>query len=120
MSRRARRLRAYLPKALRQTIVGGMQRRYSVGTATKTGCCLRMSQQGDIVSGHKHDDTEEWRALIDRLSHGQEPALPPEELVPSFDNPMVRKRVGVVITRAVLGEPLYQLYQLYCGDPWPL
>ena len=62
----------------------------------------------------------EWRALIDRLSHGQEPAPPADEMGPSLDDPAVRKRIGVVITRAVLGEPLYKLYQLYCGDPWPL
>lgn len=73
-----------------------------------------------MVEDHRDEGENEWRALIDRLSHGQEPALPPEEAMAAFDDPMVRKRVGVVITRAVLGEPLYRLYQLYCGDPWPL
>jgi hypothetical protein len=61
----------------------------------------------------------EWRALIARLADGKEPALPPDPVVPAFDDPTARKRVGVVITRAVLGEPLYRLYQLYCGDRWP-
>ena len=69
---------------------------------------------------NRQGDQEEWRALIDRLSHGEEPPLPPLDEATSFNDPMVRKRVGVVITRAVLGDPLYQLYQLYCGDPWPL
>jgi len=78
-----------------------------------------MRQRSDIGGG-REDREEEWRALIDRLSHGQEPAPPPDETAPAFDDPMVRKRVGVVITRAVLGDPLYRLYQLYCGDPWPL
>ncbi len=62
---------------------------------------------------------EEWRAMIDRLSDDQEPALPPEPVAPAFNDPTARKRVGVVITRAMLGEPLYRLYQLYCGDKWP-
>ncbi len=62
---------------------------------------------------------EEWRALIDRLSDGREPTLPPDSVAPAFDDPTARKQVGVVITRAVLGEPLYRLYQLYCGDRWP-
>ena len=73
-----------------------------------------------MVGDHLSDGKTEWRSLINRLSHGQEPALPPDEVVPAFDDPMVRKRIGVVITRAVLGDPLYRLYQLYCGDPWPL
>jgi hypothetical protein len=77
-----------------------------------------MRQPNDIASD-RQGDQEEWRALINRLSHGEEP--PPRlDDATSFDDPMVRKRVGVVITRAVLGDPLYQLYQLYCGDPWPL
>jgi len=76
-----------------------------------------MRRSGDIVGDH--DGEQEWRALINRLSHGEEPPLPPDEAV-AFDDPMVRKRVGVVITRAILGDPLYRLYQLYCGDPWPL
>jgi hypothetical protein len=78
-----------------------------------------MRQPNDMV-GDRQGDQEEWRALIDRLAHGEEPPLPPLDEAISFNDPMVRKRVGVVITRAVLGDPLYQLYQLYCGDPWPL
>ncbi len=64
-------------------------------------------------------DAEEWRALIDRLSDGKEPAPSPDPVAPAFDDPTARKRVGVVITRAVLGGPLYRLYQLYCGERWP-
>jgi len=45
--------------------------------------------------------------------------VPAEALSPAFDDPTARKRVGLVITKAVLGEPLYSLYQLYCGDPSP-
>ncbi len=67
----------------------------------------------------RRDTPEVWRALIDRLSEGKEHAPPPDAVVPAFDDPTARKRVGVVITRAVLGEPLYRLYQLYCGDRWP-
>jgi hypothetical protein len=77
-----------------------------------------MRRQSDMIGNHQGNGETEWRALIDRLPHGQEPAWP-DEVVPSFDDPIVRKRVGVVITRAVLGDPLYRLYQLYCGDPWP-
>jgi hypothetical protein len=78
-----------------------------------------MRRRADIAGDHQ-DNADEWRALIDRLSRGQEPAPPADEMAPSLDDPTVRKRIGIVITRAVLGDPLYQLYQVYCGDPWPL
>lgn len=60
---------------------------------------------------------QQWRALIGRLSDGLEPPVPLEAVAPAFDDPTARKRVGLLITKAVLGEPLYRLYQLYCGDP---
>jgi hypothetical protein len=64
-------------------------------------------------------NTEEWRGLIKRLSAGEEPEELPNGIAPLFDDPSARKRVGDVITKAVLGEPLYNLYRLYCGDPSP-
>jgi len=64
-------------------------------------------------------DNEEWRRLIARLPDGDGRRLPEPDVAPSFDEPTARNRVGLVITRAVLGEPLYRLYRLYLGDPPP-
>ena len=61
----------------------------------------------------------EWRGLIERLHAGTEPQTPPEGAPPTFDDTPARNRVGVVIAKAVLGNDLYQLYRLYCGDPQP-
>ena len=72
-----------------------------------------------MLGDNREKTEEEWRALIDGLADGKEPALPPSAVAPAFDDPTARNRVGLVITRAVLGEPLYRLYQLYCGDPIP-
>ncbi len=72
------------------------------------------------MSGDDKARTEDqWRALISQLSDGTESEPLPDTAAPAFDDPMARKRVGLVITKAVLGEPLYRLYQLYCGDPSP-
>ena len=71
-----------------------------------------------MAGDNKERTEEQWRALIDRLAGGKEPA-PSAAEAPAFDDAMARQRVGLVITRAVLGDPLYQLYQLYCGDPFP-
>ncbi len=60
----------------------------------------------------------EWRGLIERLHAGTEPQTPPEAAPSTFDDPPARNRVGVVIAKAVLGDDLYQLYRLYCGDPF--
>ena len=69
------------------------------------------------MSGEDKARTEEqWRALIRQLSDGEDSALPVAP-APNFDDATVRRRVGVVITKAMLGEPLYSLYPLYCGDP---
>jgi hypothetical protein len=67
------------------------------------------------------DSTEEmeWRGLIERLHAGTEPQTPPEGPLPTFEDPPARSRVGVVIAKAVLGNELYQLYRLYCGDQQP-
>ena len=67
------------------------------------------------------DPTEEmeWRGLIERLHAGTEPQALPEETSPTFDDPPARNRVGMVIAKAVLGNEVYQLYRLYCGDPQP-
>ena len=57
----------------------------------------------------------EWRGLIERLHNGQEPEL---QAGPTpFDDVSARNRVGVVITKAVLGDEHYRLYRLYCGEP---
>jgi len=61
----------------------------------------------------------EWRGLIERLHAGTEPQTPPEGMSPTFDDPPARNRVGMVIAKAILGNDLYQLYRLYCGDVPP-
>jgi hypothetical protein len=61
-------------------------------------------------------EEQEWRGLIERLQAGTEPQSP-EGTTPIFDEAAARKRVGSVITKAVLGDHLYQLYRIYCGDP---
>ena len=59
------------------------------------------------------NEEKEWRALIDGLT--AEPADPPQgEVAPMFADPKARQRVGDVITKAILGVPLYKLY---CGEP---
>ena len=61
-------------------------------------------------------EEQEWRSLIERLHDGNpEPLL--EGTAPGFDDASARNRVGVLITKAVLGENVYELYRLYCGDP---
>jgi hypothetical protein len=60
----------------------------------------------------------EWRRLIERLQNGEEPELP-GDVAPIFDDATTRQRVGVLITKAILGEPFYRRYQLYCGDTPP-
>jgi len=58
------------------------------------------------------NDRAELRALIESLAAGQE--APPAEAAPMFADPKARQRVGDVITKAILGVPLYKLY---CGEP---
>jgi len=58
------------------------------------------------------DEEKEWRALIEGLT--TEPIGPPGEVAPMFADPKARQRVGDVITKAILGVPLYRLY---CGEP---
>ena len=57
----------------------------------------------------------EWRRLIERLRNGEEPELS-GDVAPIFDDATTRQRVGVLITKAMLGEPLWRRYKLYCGD----
>jgi hypothetical protein len=64
------------------------------------------------------NEETEWRRLLQRLQNGEEPELP-GDVAPIFDDPTTRQRVGVLITKAVLGEPTYRRYKLYCGDPTP-
>jgi hypothetical protein len=52
------------------------------------------------------------------LQNGEEPELP-GDVAPIFDDATTRQRVGVLITKAILGEPFYRRYQLYCGDTPP-
>ena len=61
-------------------------------------------------------EEQEWRSLIERF-HDGDPEPPPEGTAPAFDDASARNRVGVLITKAVLGNNLYELYRLYCGDP---
>lgn len=62
-------------------------------------------------------EEKEWRSLIERLHEGAPEPLPEEGTAPVFDDASARNRVGVLITKAVLGENMYELYRLYCGDP---
>ena len=61
-------------------------------------------------------EDEEWRGLFERLH--EEPQLPggAENM---FEDPSARGRVGLLITKAVLGNEFYQLYRVYCGDRMP-
>ena len=61
-------------------------------------------------------EEQEWRSLIERFHQGGPEPLP-EGTSPGFDDASARNRVGVLITKAVLGQNLYELYRLYCGDP---
>ena len=60
-------------------------------------------------------EDKEWRGLFERLHHAPEPL--PSSAASLFEDPSARSRVGLLITRAVLGEQQYELYRLYCGDP---
>jgi len=60
------------------------------------------------------DKDQEWHRLFTRLQ--EEPELLPSNAAPLFGEASARSRVGCLITRAVLGEERYELYQLYCGD----
>jgi hypothetical protein len=62
-------------------------------------------------------ENQEWRGLFARLH--EEPAPLPSGAAPLFDDASARNRVGVLITRAVIGEEQYRLYRLYCGDLMP-
>ena len=62
-------------------------------------------------------ENEEWRGLFARLHEEPEPL--PSSAVSMFDDATARGRVGLVITRAVLGEQQYEAYRLYCGNPVP-
>ncbi len=62
-------------------------------------------------------EDQEWRGLFARLREDPEPL--PSSVAPLFEDASARTRVGLVITKAVLGEQQYQLYRIYCGDPAP-
>ncbi len=61
------------------------------------------------------NEDQEWRGVFAQLQGEPEP--PPGSAASPFDDVSARGRVGLVITRAVLGEQQYQLYRLYCGEP---
>ena len=61
-------------------------------------------------------EEQEWRSLIERLHDGNSHE-PPDSTAPAFDEASARNRVGLVITKAVLGADSYELYRLYCGNP---
>jgi hypothetical protein len=62
-------------------------------------------------------EEQEWCGLFAQLH--EEPGPLPSSAAPLFDEASARGRVGLVITRAVLGNEQYQLYRLYCGEPTP-
>jgi hypothetical protein len=57
----------------------------------------------------------EWRRLLERLQGGEGPEQQ-DGVAPMFDEATARQRVGVLITKAMLGESLYERYRLNCGD----
>ena len=59
-----------------------------------------------------NDEEKQWRALIAGLT--TEPVDPPGDVAPLFADPKARQRVGDLITKSILGVPLYRLY---CGEP---
>ncbi len=60
-------------------------------------------------------EDQEWSGLFAQLQGEPEP-LPLGAASP-FDDAPSRGRVGLLITRAVLGEEQYELHRLYCGEP---
>jgi hypothetical protein len=62
----------------------------------------------------ENNEEKEWRALIEGLTAEPAEPLPAGEVAPMFADPKARQRVGDVITKAILGVPLYKLY---CGEP---
>ncbi len=62
-------------------------------------------------------EDQEWRGLFAQL-HG-EPEPLPDSPSPIFEEASARNRVGLLITKAVLGDEQYRLYRLYCGEPAP-
>jgi hypothetical protein len=62
-------------------------------------------------------EDQEWRGLFARLQEEPEPL--PSSAAPLFEDASARSRVGLLITKAVLGEQQYRLYRIYCGDPVP-
>jgi hypothetical protein len=62
-------------------------------------------------------EDQEWRGLLARLHEEPEPL--PSSAAPLFEDASARSRVGLLITKAVLGEEQYRLYRLYCGDLSP-
>ena len=63
-------------------------------------------------------EDQEWRGLFARLHEEPEPV--PDSAASLFDDDAsARNRVGLLITRAVIGDEQYRLYRLYCGNVMP-
>jgi hypothetical protein len=62
-------------------------------------------------------EDQEWRGLFARLH--EEPELLPSSAAPLFEDASARSRVGLLITKAILGDEQCELYRIYCGDPAP-
>jgi hypothetical protein len=62
----------------------------------------------------------EWRALIESLTAGSQAEPLQEDVAPMFADPKARQRVGDVITKAILGVPLYAANRPDSPDSgWP-
>lgn len=59
-------------------------------------------------------EDQEWRGVFARLQEEPEPW--PSSAAPLFDDASARNRVGLLITRAIIGDEQYRQYQLYCGN----
>ena len=63
------------------------------------------------------EEDQEWRGLFARLREEPEPLS--DSAAPLFEDASARSRVGLVITKAVLGEQQLRLHRIYCGEPSP-
>jgi hypothetical protein len=62
-------------------------------------------------------EDQEWRGLFAQLQEESEPLA--DNAAPLFEEASARSRVGLVITRAIMGDEQYRQYRLYCGDLTP-
>jgi hypothetical protein len=67
-----------------------------------------------MMAINEKNNDQEWRALFAQLSSPPQPEALPTG--PMFEDAGARKRVGDLITKAVLGESAYNMYALYYAN----